>query len=372
MIKVLFLRSSFDPGGIETMLVELFNHDNDCFQTHLALLKDGSLIQALNPSKERLLFKLFRRRFFDLKVLVQLRKIVKVNDIQIVHTNQLIELIYAVALKMILAKLKIVHHIHTMFDRKGLQFYIERILCQWFTKIVTVSYSAKEELVQDFGFNEKKIKVIYNGISDQIDGNSKTVNSIPEQSLSMDHTRVNIIMVANFVWGKDHETVFQAYDRFIRDELPQVCFYFVGRETEISQKLVKKYLSEEDIENGRITLTGTIPDAKNLLPLFDIVLMSSFSETFNLSVVEGAMAGKPLITSDIAIFKELSENGKYFYLFRTRDPKNFYHQLESMIRNIDRIIVHPIYFQQKFSLTQMIDQFCNFYKLTLEASSHVH
>lgn len=362
MIRVLNLRSSFDLGGTETSLVDLFNEDTRCFRTHIALLKYGSLISRLEPLNANILFKTFRKRYLDPSVLASLSRIIKDHEIQIIHAHQLIELVYAVCLKVRFRKLRIVHQYHTMFDQRGIKFRLERFLSQQFASILTVSNSAKEELVHSFGFKERLIDIIYNGIDDTNLNRSGNTSDLTKLGFRFDGNRINVVMVANFVWGKDHKTVFEAYDRYIREEMPEICLYFIGRQTEISKKLVEKYLNTQDLESGRIILTGAVPNAKRLLPAFDVVLMSSFSETFNKSVVEAAMYGRPLITSDIPVFNELSESGRLFRLFKTGNPLDLFTTLKRFIDELHQFEDHAEHFKEKFGINRLVSNLCSYYK----------
>ena len=50
MIQVLHLRSSFDPGGTESLLLHLFNYSQKEILFHYFLLKDGSYIEKLKSN----------------------------------------------------------------------------------------------------------------------------------------------------------------------------------------------------------------------------------------------------------------------------------------------------------------------------------
>lgn len=357
MTNVLHLRSSFDPGGTETLLLNLFNQPQEAFVMHLALLKNGSLIGHLDPNSRNSFYPLFRKRFLDLGLLRNLNKLVQEKGITIVHSHQLIELVYAVILKLLNPRLKLVHQVHLLFERRDAAFYLERWLSQRFSRIITVSHSARGALEKKFGYRAERIEVLYNAVD--LSGKDETFASNQQKDplTELDTRRSNVVMVSNFVWGKDHETIFQAYDLFIRDQMPEVSLFFIGRESEISERLKKKYLKPGDLENGRMVFTGPIPNAKRYLHHFDIVLQSSFSETFNLALVEAAALGNPVLASDIQVFRELSGEGKRFSLFRTGDPEDLYDKLRELLAAPEhaRALEYAPYFRQKFGYPDFIE-----------------
>lgn len=353
--KVLHLRSSFDPGGTETLLLNLFNYDQKGFHIHFVLLKNGSLVDQLRPLNGNQVYHLYRKSFLDITVLKKLHRLVNEQKISIIHTHQFIELCYAVALKLMNPGIRLIHQIHLMFSKKDAFFYLERTLSQRFTKILTVSNAAKQELVNDFGFDDSKVFVLHNAVRLSTERLSDE-DAAAKLKVPLKKDRINVVMVANFVWGKDHETIFKAYNSFIRSALPQVNFYFVGGESEISERLKKQYLVAEDLEEGRIVFTGRVAHANALLPLFDVVIMSCFSETFNLALVEAAAAGKVILASDIPVFRELSENGKYFQHFKTGDPHDLFASLEFLVRNLPNVseTSYAEHFRKKYGFDNFV------------------
>ena len=358
------IRSSFDPGGTEYSILNLFNTRQGFFKIYLVLLRDGSLIDRLDEGSGNALYMWFRKRFLDHRVLAKMYKLQRQERIEIIHVHQFIELVYALCLKIMNPRLRIIDHKHLLYDARGVRFYAERMLSQLFTTIITVSQTTKEELIQTFGYTRAGIKVLYNGLKFHRHlSKDEAVSELRRLDLPFDSQRFNVVMVANFVWGKDHETILKAYKTFIRNQMRNVSFYFIGRESDLSQQLRYTYLTESDLESGRIVFCGSIPNASELLPAFDLVVMSSFSETYNNAVVEAAAAGKVLLISDIPIFQELSQNGRFFHLFKTGDPKDFYQKLRVLIACLPSVSTEEQakYFGENFTFEDHIENMTQIY-----------
>lgn len=323
MHKVMHIRSSFDPGGTETLLLNTFNETQENFRMYLVLLRPGTLIGRLDHTSNNRFFQWFRKGFLDFHILQKMNALIKQEKIQIIHTHQFIELTYAILLKIVNPKVKIVHQVHLLFQSKDLAFYLERRLSHLVSKILTVSKTAQNTLIRDFGFPERNLGVLYNGVKST--GQLKENNGIPK--IPAEPSKFNIVMVANFVFGKDHETILRAYNRHIRNKMPDTNLYFIGRESDISERLKTRYLNHYDLDNKRVVFCGIIPDAQSILHRFDLVVMSCVSETFNIALAEAVFAEKQVLASDIQVFKEISDEGKYFHLFKTSDPDDFFQQL---------------------------------------------
>ncbi|GAJ18161.1 unnamed protein product, partial [marine sediment metagenome] len=111
MLKVLYLRSSFDPGGTESLLLNLFNYPQNTIQFHYTFLKGGSLIPRLQSDTNKY-YIVSRINKIDFVVLQKIIRIIRDENIDVVHTHQMFELFYAVLLKIRYPKLKIFHTIH--------------------------------------------------------------------------------------------------------------------------------------------------------------------------------------------------------------------------------------------------------------------
>lgn len=329
MLKVLHIRSSFDPGGTETLLLNTFNHPQTFFRMYLVLLKDGSLIKELKKNSSNQYFKWFRKRFLDFRVLSKTNQLIRQENIRIIHSHQFIELFYATLLKIMNPKVKVVHQIHLLFERRNLVFKLEKYFSRFTSKILTVSKTALNILQKDFGFHPGNMSVLYNGLKEL----PTKEDSIKPETLQPDPAKFNIMMVANFVFGKDHQTLLKAYDLHIREKMPDVCFYFIGRQTEISKQLKLRYLNDTDYREKRVNFCGVIPNSRKLLGSFDLIVMSCVSETFNIALAEAIFSNKTVLASDIPVFRELSEEGKYFHLFKTGNPDDFFEQLAILRHN---------------------------------------
>ena len=94
-------------------------------------------------------------------------------------------------------------------------------------------------------------------------------------------------------------------------------------------------------------------------------MVSSFSETFNIALVEAASSGKPILASDIPVFHELSQNGQYFTFFKTGDALDFYEKLKIMIETKDQRSTanQARYYQDRFNYKNFVKQLNEFYQL---------
>ncbi|MGC9374930.1 MAG: glycosyltransferase family 4 protein [Bacteroidales bacterium] len=342
-------------------MLQLFNYPQHRIEFHYALLKKGSLISRLKSDHNRY-YELYRRRKIDFKVLRYLRKIVRENGIQIVHTHQLIELIYALLLKFSNPGIKIFHTIHGYHDANSLRVEkLEQFLVRFTTKTFTVSVSTREILLKK-GYPGRKLEVLYNAVSPPLKPEPGCVENFKKR-INYNKTDFIVGMIGNFVWWKDQLTIIRAYT-LLKKEMPLLKVVFIGKESSLSLKC-KNQLESEDLDK-RVFFLGPVDNAASLLGLFDLFVMSTLMDTFGIVVIEALLSKTPVLASDIGVMKELSHNGEYFALFKKQNAADlaekirlFYHRIitENNIK-IENSYEHAI---TAFSFEKYIELLVKYY-----------
>ncbi len=317
MLKVLYLRSSFDPGGTESLLLNLYNYQQNKIQFHYVFLKDGSLINQLNSESNKY-YKVSRKNKIDFVVLQKILRIIRAENIDVVHTHQMLELFYAVLLKIRYPKLKIFHTIHGYFEEKNKWApLLEKLLIRFTAKTFTVSHATRN-ILQKKRYPIKRIEVLYNAVNLPPKANEFEMHDFKNR-INYKPGDFIACMIGNFVWWKDQITIVEAYN-LIKNDFSDLKIIFIGKESELSKKC-KELLDKNDI-NKRVFFFGSLENAGKYLPVFDLFIMSTLMDTFGIVVIEALMQKVPVIASDIEVMKELSHNGKYFYLFENQDSNS--------------------------------------------------
>jgi len=322
MIKVLYLRSSFDSGGTETLLLNFFNIKQEQIQINLVLIKGGELVAQLN-NKYNNYYEIYRKRVVDMQIVFKLFKIIRGNKIKVVHTHQEIELFYAVLLKILLPSIKIFHTIHLMNPSFDMLHYLERFLIIFAHKVITVSNSLLNFQLSK-GYPPRKLLTIYNAVSlpesvnlFEIEKFKKRINFTIEDFV--------IIMIGNFRSEKDQLTVIKAFN-LLRLKHCHIKLIFLGKEN--SESLIcRENTFKEDLDQ-RVFYVGSLPKAYMYLTLASLFVLASKSETFCIAVIESLLMKVPVLASDIPVMHELSKEGEYFELFTEQNAFNLAENVE--------------------------------------------
>lgn len=322
MLQVLHIRSSFNPGGTETLLLNLFNYKQNKSKIHLALIKGGNYVSKLQ-NNNNIFYEYYRKWVIDISVLLKLNRLIKKNCIKIVHTHQEIELLYAVILKLFNPNIRIYHSIHLTNQEYNVDHFLEIFLIKFAYKILPVSNSLKNHLKQK-GYPTHKLVTLYNAVSLPSVVDKKKIESF-KQRINYSKNDYIIMMTGNFRPEKDQLTIVKAFN-LLKDKHTSLKLVFIGKESSQSDTCKKITLSED--LNKRVFFLGAIEDAWMCLEFCNLFVFSSLSETFGIAVIEALLMKVSVLASDIEVMKELSVNGNYFKLFKTGDEKDLSDKIE--------------------------------------------
>lgn len=175
--------------------------------------------------------------------------------------------------------------------------------------IVGNSQQVVEQLKKE-GIEDKKIKLIYNGLNSEFmsDAAIKTEKS----------EKLTFIIVANLIPYKGHRDLLEAFS-LIKAELQEpwqlLC---IGRDQGI-QKNLEEQVSRFKLEENVVWL-GQKKDVIQWLQKANIGLSCSHEEGFSNSILECMAAGLPMIVTDVGGNAEAVVHEKTGYVVPIKDP----------------------------------------------------
>lgn len=193
---------------------------------------------------------------------------------------------------------------------------IERLLASWTDGIIAVAKGQLAFLVQDMGYDEHRIRVIYNGIDlDQWNPSPRHPGVVAEFSIPQEAPVVGILAMLRP--EKDHQT-FLAAAKIVHDKLPRTHFLIVGDGPDRSR--LERLASHHHLDDV-VHFAGERGDVPHLLTVFDAsVLCSVTVETFPMSFLESMAMECPLVATNLGGLPEMIEEGENGFLVPLRDP----------------------------------------------------
>lgn len=185
-------------------------------------------------------------------------------------------------------KIYVLHVAHNTFTNfRCFSFFPKRI--------VAVSNGVKENLMRYFHVSEERITVIFNGKKDCRNN----------QNVKTDKREIHILLPGRICSVKQQLDIV----RMTRGKLlSHIHIYFAGAGEEV--ELLKKEIEGET----QYHYVGFLDMTENL-NRYDYVCLFSKNEGLGLSLIEGLMFGKPLITNDLPAVLDVNESGETGFVF---------------------------------------------------------
>ena len=207
------------------------------------------------------------------------------NTIILSHARKLTSILVLLK-RFLIKKLNIIYIAHNVFNNlKLFSLYPERI--------IAVSNAVRQNLIDYFKIDEKRIKVIFNGIEDVYN------DKVDKNFYKKNNDRIKIILIGRLTKVKQQVELVCKTKGLLQDN---VEFYFAG-EGEDSSLLMDAVSSYSQYK-----ILGHI-DIKKELANYDYVCLFSEKEGLPISLIEGCMFGKPLITNNIPSVLDINKHG---------------------------------------------------------------
>jgi glycosyltransferase involved in cell wall biosynthesis len=309
MKNILYLHAGAELYGADIVLLQLLkNIDKKSFKPYIVLPCDGPLVKKLkenNIEVEIVEYPILRRKFFTpigilryfkdyIKYSRKIKRIASEKNIDIIHTNTtaVLEGIY------IKKKLKIpqVWHIHEIILRpKVIHKFISFLVAKYADEVVTVSQAVREHL-KSTGYFKKDIKVIYNGVDNNI-FNPNNEKEYIKKEFNIPDDSIIVGMIGRVNAWKGQADFLKAMDIVLKKNshvyAMMVGGVFEGEEWR-KDELEKQIKTMEN--KDRVIFSDYRSDSKNIHSLYDIfVLPSTNPDPLPTVVLEAMASGTPIV-----------------------------------------------------------------------------
>ena len=371
-MKIAYLLGSLHRGGTETLLLDIFrNADHANFEFIGIHRKDGALKNDFYASEQKFI-KLAPKFSFDISYFLKLRKLLKKENIQIAHTQMYLDALYA-KIATFGTKIKVIQTFHgfeaPLYPPKEGKFSLSRRIEGRILKFIIkktdknffVSDYQKELYTKKYNLKQKKQSVVYNGISfEKID--SACHCGLDPQSLAetgnscfSSNNAIKLGAVGNFNSVRDQMTICRFLNLLNRQNI-DFQFVFAGAKIE-SEALMYDNCYNFCKENNlleKVHFLGSRNDVPAILKQLDAFIYSTDHDTFGIAVIEAIACGTPVFVNDWAVMQEITENGKYANIYKTKDENDLLQKFLLFLQNKNEYIKNAekssIAVREKFSI----------------------
>ncbi len=320
-IKVLYIIDELSPGGKERRLVELLKMlENSAISSKLVLLSGNiHYSEVVNLSTEIVIMQRMIRK--DPLIFLKLYQFCRRWKPDIIHAWGSMPAVYAGPVARLLG-IKFINAMITDAPEKlNRKRYIRSKISFPFADVIQSNSFAG---LRAYQAPEGKSIVIHNGFDFKRIDNLKDRQEI-RRELNIG-TRYTAGMVARFNNKKDYPSLIEGA-RILLNKRNDITFLCVGNGFDYSR--IKRLA--QDME--KIIFTHKRDDVESLVNIFDIGILSTFTEGISNSIMEYMALGKPVIATDGGGTTELVIDGVTGILIPPQSPSILAEKVEYLLEN---------------------------------------
>jgi glycosyltransferase involved in cell wall biosynthesis len=219
--------------------------------------------------------------------------------------------------------------IHTSLQREI--HMKEKELVQEADAIIVCSQYMKREVQLILESPPQKLFVFPNGIDENFFRHAKPSYSVRQKYKLQDRTL--IFSIGRIVNEKGFYTVIEAAPSLI-EKYPHIIFIVAGKGPMLD--MYRHIITERGLQQF-ISFVGHISEEEQraFLQESDIVLVPSLYEPFGIVALEGMLAKKPTIVSDVGGLREIIEHGENGYKIEPGNACSLNEQIEHVLANTE-------------------------------------
>lgn len=296
-----------ERGGAETMLVRVLK-DLPEYNNIVVTLYSGNKFEKELECNEYICLKQRSLFFFPFTAL-KLRRLIKKRKADIVHTH----LFWPTLIARIATpkKVPLITTIHAFiatsveYKKWYIRFLDKSSYMLRNSAIIGVAKGATKEYFSFLKIKPYKAYALYTFV----DVDHFKLGTLPVQK---EQEGFRLISIGALRLQKNHQYLVEAF-KLLKGENIQLHIYGIGP---FQQKL-QKAIDESGV---KITLKGMVTNMNEVLPQYDLFVMSSTFEGFSLGVLETMAMKVPMLLSEIVSFREQCEDtAAYFSLDDVND-----------------------------------------------------
>ena len=320
-------------GGAETLAIRLAEKlSKSEFQTAVCSLSDSGPLRDVLVEKKIPFFTLGKKEGKDFSLIWKLKKLLKEQQIDIVHTHNQGPLLYTYLATLIGYKPKIVHteHINMAkeFSYSKKHIFYNNLIYRSIDGFLSIAQHLTDDFRKRYNLSHALVTTVHNSIELSAQNYPPRGNLRKELGLSSDTPLIGNISALRP--QKDHGTLIKAM-ALVTKQIQNAVLVIAGEgESETELRGMVKKLELED----NVIFLGYRSDISAILPQLNLFVLPSLYEGLPLCVLEAMEAGRPIVATDVEGTNELIRHKLTGMLTPAKDP-------ETMAEAITTILSDP-------------------------------
>ncbi len=318
-MKVLHLNAGNETGGGMFHILSLLNELNHS-EFYLGVFEQGEMYErAMDSDIQTVLF--LQRTKFDFSIIKKITRFIRENEIDLIHTHGARANCYGMLIRT-LTDVKWLATVHSDprddFMGKGALGLVYTLANKRALRkadhLLAISDRFKEILTAGFNIPSERVSVMLNGI----DFEKNLPKPYRREELGLSEEDFVLIMVARLEPVKGHKVALKALQNVNGTHNGKVKLLIVGDGQQREE--LKKCTVELGLGNV-VNFLGHRNDVEKIYPAADAAILTSYSESFPLVLLEAARAGVPVITTDVGGVNKLIPDDRYGWIIPVENPE---------------------------------------------------
>ena len=363
-MKVAYLLGSLPRGGTETLMLDVFRNADKAPYEFIGIHRKGGAYRDDFYATGQRMIQLAPKRFGYVRYLIQLRRTLQSEGVNVVHAQHWLDGLYA-RLASLGMDIRVMITLHGFFSKKG----INGKLCSWSIRkaddVCFVSQYEKEWYQARYSIQDDKCHVIYNGIDF-----SKIDSVVEGGKCKVEGERLRLCMVGNFNRVRSQLVIVKSLKYLHHSGVSNLDFDFVGKRVDVHGALYDECVRIcEENHLDYVHFMGGRDDVPSILKACDGFVYSSANDTFGIAVVEAMAAGLPVVVNDWPVMKEVCGDGGSVSIFRSDDVMDCATKIQQLLNrlindkeNLQRECEQQsLLVRQEYSIEAYINRLTNIY-----------
>lgn len=355
--NLIFFTRTMGLGGTENVILQLCQTLKSEVDKIVVCSSGGINVSRLDqlkikhytiPDIENKDFKTF------LKTLKIINRIIKEENINIIHTHHRMAAFYSRILS-VFNKFIFINTFHNTFENK-------RFLTRFSVKNannIAVGNCVKENLVRFYGIQEDSIEVIYNAIKPFDDNLFREISTIKQYKEDGYFLVGNIGRLSK---QKGMDCFIKAIPRILREN-NKVKFFIIGTGEE--EENLRNFINELELKND-VFLLGYRNDIQNTMKNLDLIVLSSLWEGLPLIPIEAFSVKRTIVATDVGGTKEVVKNGVNGVVVKKNNDYELAIGILDIVNNKEKreVLENNAYttYNDKFSYDEFKRKYIKYYK----------
>lgn len=281
--------------------------------------------------------------WYNISKFIEIRRFLKKNKIDIIHAYHYSDACYALIAALGL-NIKVVFSCYSYYDNiKWLSRIILKKVLSKASAVIFQTETQKNRFYSRYKNNQSNFFKLFHGFSlDRLD--NYKFNSIRDEYF-IDDYRFLIGTLGDISPRHDVLNILKMVKKLRKSGRNFTCLISGGVQEKYDSYFdeCKYYFLLQGLDNY-ITYVGNRTDYANYLSQLDVLVYHSDNEAVALPVIQAMLSGINVVVNDDEMIKEITHNGKYATLYKSKDATDFADNTRNILTNLEdyKIIAETI------------------------------